>query len=59
MSFLGRVNYFGGWHDFDSGFAQVFLPAGGIEQGFFAGRSIVDLELSIALGAGTTTRRGA
>ena len=58
MSFLGRVNYFGGWYDYDSGFAQVFLPSGGIEQGFFDGRPIVDLELSIALGGDTTLAVG-
>ena len=58
MSFLGRVSYFGGWYDYDSGFAQVFLPSGGIEQGFFDGRPIVDLELSIALGGGTTLAVG-
>ena len=27
MTVLGRVNYFGGWYDYDSGFAQAFLPA--------------------------------
>ena len=58
MSFLGRVNYFGAWYDYDSGFAQAFLPSGGIEQGFFAGRPIIDLELSIALGGGTTLAVG-
>ena len=59
VSILGRVNYFGGWYDYDSGFAQVFVPAGGIEQGFFDGRPIVDLEASIALGGGTTLAVGA
>ena len=58
MSFLGRVSYFGGWYDYDSGFAQVFVPSGGIEQGFFAGRPIVDLELSMALGGGATLAVG-
>ena len=58
MSFLGRVSYFGGWYDYDSGFAQVFVPSGGIEQGFFAGRPSVDLELSIALGGGATLAVG-
>ena len=58
MSFLGRVNYFGGWYDYDSGFAQAFLPAAGIEQGFFDGRPIVDLEFSIALGGGATLAVG-
>ena len=54
VSMLGRVNYFGGWYDYDSGFAQIYLPSGGIEQGFFAGQPIVDLEASIGLGGGTT-----
>ena len=43
VSLLGRVNYFGGWYDYDSGFAQVYLPSGGIEQGFFDGKPIIDL----------------
>ena len=59
VSILGRVNYFGGWYDYDSGFAQVFVPSGGIEQGFFDGRPIVDFEASIALGGGTTLAIGA
>ncbi len=59
VSVLGRVNYFGGWYDFDSGFAQSYLPSGGIDQGFFDGRPIVDLEASIALGGGTTLAVGA
>ena len=59
MSVLGRVNYFGHWYDFDSGFARSYLPSGGIEQGFFDGRPIVDLEASIALGGGTTLAVGA
>ena len=58
VSFLGRVNYFGGWYDYDSGFAQAFLPSAGIEQGFFDGRPVVDLELSIALGGGATLAVG-
>ena len=58
MTLLGRVNYFGGWYDYDSGFAQAFLPSAGIEQGFFDGRPVVDLELSIALGGGTTLAVG-
>ena len=53
MSLLGRVSYYGDWYDFDSGYAQVFVPAGGLEQGFFQGRPIIDLELSIELGDGT------
>ena len=59
MSILGRVNWFGGWYDFDSGFAQLYVPSGGIEQGFFDGRPILDLEASIALGGGTTLAIGA
>ena len=58
VSLLGRLNYFGGWYDYDSGFAQVYLPSGGIEQGFFAGKPIVDLEGSIALGGGATLAVG-
>ena len=58
MTFLGRVNYFGGWYDYDSGFAQIYVPSGGIEQGFFDGRPVVDLELNIALGGGTTLAVG-
>ena len=49
VSVLGRVNYFGGWYDYDSGFAQLYVPSSGIEQGFLDGRPIVDLEASIAL----------
>ena len=56
---LGRVSYFGGWYDWDSGFNQVFLPRGGIEQGFFDGRPIVDVEASIDLYDGTTLAFGA
>ena len=58
VSLLARVNYFGGWYDYDSGFAQIYLPSGGIEQGFFAGQPIVDLEASIGLGGGTTLAVG-
>ena len=56
---LGRVSYYGGWYDWDSGFNQVFLPLGGIEQGFFAGRPIVDVEASLDLYDGTTLAFGA
>ena len=28
VSILGRVNYFGGWYDFDSGFAQLLRAVG-------------------------------
>ncbi len=59
VSFLGRVNYFGGWYDYDSGFAASYLPSGGIEQGFFDGRPIVDLEASFAVGGGATLAVGA
>ena len=58
MTLLGRVNYFGGWYDYDSGFAQAFLPSAGIDQGFFAARPVIDLELSIALGGGATLAVG-
>ena len=58
VSLLARVNYFGGWYDYDSGFAQIYLPSGGIEQGFFAGQPIVDLEASMGLGGGTTLAGG-
>ena len=34
------------------------MPAGGLHNGFFEGRPIVDLELSIALGRGTTLAIG-
>ena len=59
VQLLGRVSYFGGWYDWDSGFNQVFLPGGGIEQGFFDGRPIVDVEGSIDLYDGTTLAIGA
>ena len=59
VQLLGRVSYFGGWYDWDSGFNQVFLPQGGIEQGFFDGRPIVDVEGSIDLYDGTTLAIGA
>ena len=58
-SLLGRVSYYAGWYDYDSGRGQVFVPAGGLEQGFFDGRPIVDLELSVPLGQGTTLAVGA
>ena len=58
-SLLGRVNWFGGWYDYDSGFARIFDPTGGIENGFFAGRPIVDLELTVAAGGGATVAVGA
>ena len=58
-SFLGRVSYYAGWYDYDSGRGQVFVPSAGLAQGFFDGRPIVDLELSIPLGRGTTLTVGA
>ena len=48
-SLLGRLSYYSGWHDYDSGYGTVFDPSGGLEQGFFDGRPIVDLELSVLL----------
>ena len=58
-SLLGRVNYFGGWYDYDSGFARIFDPTGGIDNGFFEGRPIVDLELTVDAGGGATIAVGA
>ena len=43
----------------DSGFGNVFIPSGGIEQGFFDGRPIIDVEASIALREDTTLVVGA
>ena len=57
-SLLGRLSYYSGWYDYDSGYGEVFDPSGGLAQGFFDGRSIVDLELSIDLGGGTTLAIG-
>ena len=57
-SLLGRVSYYGGWYDYDSGYGEIFAPSGGLAQGFFAGRPIVDLELSLPLGEGTTLAIG-
>ena len=59
VQLLGRVSYYGGWYDWDSGFNQVFLPLGGIEQGFFDGRPTVDVEVSLNLYDGTTLAFGA
>ena len=56
---IGRLSYFGGWYDYDSGFGTVFMPAGGIENGFFDGRPILDLEASVDLTAGTSVAVGA
>ncbi len=57
-SLLGRLSYYSGWYDYDSGHGTVFDPSGGLEQGFFDGRPIVDLELSLPLGQGTTLALG-
>ena len=57
-SLLGRLSYYSGWYDYDSGRGTVFDPAGGLEQGFFDGRPIVDLALSVPLGQGTTLAVG-
>ncbi len=57
-SLLGRLSCYGGWYDYDSGHGEVFDPSGGLAQGFFAGRPIVDLELSIDLRRGTTLAIG-
>ena len=58
-SFLGRVNYFGAWYDYDSGFARIYDPSGGIDNGFFGGRPVVDFELTIDAGGGATVSAGA
>ncbi len=57
-SLLGRLSYYGGWYDYDSGHGEIFALSGGLAQGFFAGRPIVDLELSFDLGQGTTLAVG-
>ncbi len=54
VQLLGRLSYYGGWYDWDSGFGEVFIPSGGIEQGFFDGRPIIDVEASIGLREDTT-----
>ena len=59
VQWLGRVSYYGGWYDWDSGFQQIYIPSGGIEQGFFAGRPVVDVEGSLDLYDGTTLAVGA
>ena len=59
VQLLGRLSYYGGWYDYDSGFGGVFIPSGGIEQGFFDGRPIIDVEASIALREDTTLVVGA
>ncbi|MCY3814464.1 MAG: TonB-dependent receptor [Gammaproteobacteria bacterium] len=55
---LGRLSYYGGWYDHDSGRGEIFVPSGGLAQGFFAGRPILDLEVSFDLGRGTTLAGG-
>ena len=57
-SLLGRLSYYGGWYDYDSGHGEIFALSGGLAQGFFAGRPIVDLELGFDLGQGTTLAVG-
>ena len=57
-SLMGRLGYYSGWYDYDSGRGTVFDPSGGLEQGFFDGRPIVDLELSVPFGQGTTLAVG-
>ena len=59
VQFLGRLSYYGGWYDYDSGFGEVFIPSGGIDQGFFDGRPIIDVEASIELREATTLVLGA
>ncbi|MCY3844657.1 MAG: TonB-dependent receptor, partial [Acidobacteria bacterium] len=55
---LGRLSHYGGWYDYDSGRGEIFLPSGGLAQGFFDGRPILDLEVSFDLGRGTTLAAG-
>ena len=57
-SLLGRLSYYSGWYDYDSGYGEIFDPSGGLAQGFFDGRPIVDVELSVDLGRGTTLSIG-
>ena len=59
VQLLGRLSYYGGWYDYDSGFGEIFIPSGGIDQGFFDGRPIIDVEASIALREDTTLVVGA
>ena len=56
---VGRLSYYGGWYDYDSGRGEVFAPSGGLAQGFFDGRPILDLEVSFDLGRGATLAAGA
>ena len=57
-SLLGRLSYYSGWYDYDSGRREIFDPSGGLAQGFFDGRPIVDLELSVDLRRGTALSVG-
>ena len=57
-SLLGRVSYYSGWYDYDSGYGEIFAPSGGLAQGFFAGRPIVDVEVGFPLGEGATLAVG-
>ena len=57
-SLLGRLSYYSGWYDYDSGYGETFDPVGGLAQGFFDGRPILDVELSVDLGRGTTLSIG-
>ena len=57
-SLLGRLSYYGGWYDYDSGHGEIFVLSGGLAQGFFADRPIVDLELNFDIGQGTTLAVG-
>ena len=57
-SLLGRLSYYSGWYDYDSGRGEVFDPSGGLAQGFFDGRPIVDVELGVDLARGATLSIG-
>ena len=57
-SLLGRLSYYSGWYDYDSGLGETFDPSGGLAQGFFDGRPILDVELGVDLGRGTTLSIG-
>ena len=59
VQLLGRLSYYGGWYDYDSGFGEVFIPSGGIDQGFFDGRPSIDVEASIELRENTMLMVGA
>ena len=56
---IGRVSYFGGWYDYDSGFGRAFAPAAGIDEGFFEGRPTVDIEASVEVLQNTRVAVGA